>query len=65
MGLNEDLDHAAELATREMVEFLVAEKGLSREEAYALCSLAGDLHVTQAVDQTKGVHVTIAKSIFQ
>jgi acetamidase/formamidase len=65
MGLNEDLDHAAELATREMVDFLVAEKGLSREEAYALCSLAGDLHVTQAVDQTKGVHVTIAKSIFR
>jgi acetamidase/formamidase len=65
MGLNEDLDHAAELATREMVEFLVAEKGLSREEAYALCSLAGDLHVTQAVDQTKGVHVTLAKALFR
>jgi len=25
---------------RQMVEFLVAEKGLSRDEAYALCSLA-------------------------
>ena len=30
-----------------------------------LCSLAADLHVTQAVDQTKGVHATIAKSIFK
>jgi acetamidase/formamidase len=30
-----------------------------------LCSLAADLHVTQAVDQTKGVHVTLAKSIFK
>jgi acetamidase/formamidase len=63
MGLHEDLDEAAKLGTREMVEFLVAEKGLSRDEAYLLCSLAADLHVTQAVDQTKGVHVTIAKSV--
>jgi acetamidase/formamidase len=64
MGLSEDLDEATRLATREMVEFLVTEKGLSRDEAFALCSLAADLHVTQAVDQTKGVHATIAKSIF-
>ena len=48
-----------------MVEFLVAEKGLSRDDAYTLCSLAADLHVTQAVDQTKGVHAMIAKSIFK
>ncbi len=64
MGLNEDLDEAARLATREMVDFLVGEKKLSREDAYVLCSIAADLHVTQAVDATKGVHVTIAKSMF-
>lgn len=65
MGLNEDLDEAAKLATREMVDFLVAEKGLSRDDAYVLCSIAADLHVTQAVDATKGVHVTLAKSVFK
>lgn len=65
MGLHEDLDEATRLATREMVEFLMVEKGLSRDEAYMLCSLAADLHVTQAVDATKGVHATIAKSIFK
>jgi len=64
MGLHEDLDEAARLATRELVDFLVAEKGLSRDEAYVLCSLAADLRVTQVVDQTKGVHAMIAKSIF-
>jgi len=64
MGLDEDLDVAAKLATREMVDFLVAEKGLSRDEAYMLCSLAADLRVTQAVDATKGVHAVIPKSIF-
>ena len=65
MGLHEDLDEATRLATREMVDFLVAEKGLSREDAYTLCSLSMDLHVTQAVDATKGVHAMIAKSIFR
>jgi acetamidase/formamidase len=65
MGLHEDLNEAARLATRELVDFLVAEKGLSRDDAYMLCSLAADLHVTQAVDATKGVHATIAKSYFR
>lgn len=64
MGLHEDLNEAARLATRELVDFLASEKHLTRDEAYMLCSLAADLHVTQAVDATKGVHATIAKAIF-
>jgi acetamidase/formamidase len=64
MGLHTDLDEAARLATREMVDFLVTEKGMKRDDAYILCSLATDLHVTQLVDGTKGVHAMIAKSIF-
>jgi acetamidase/formamidase len=65
MGLNEDLDEATRLAVREMVDFLVAEKKMSRDDAYMLCSLAADLHVTQAVDATKGVHASLAKSFFK
>ena len=38
---------------------------MTRDDAYVLCSLAADLHVTQSVDQTKGVHATIAKSVFK
>ena len=64
MGLDPDLDEAAKLATREMVDFLVTEHKMTREEAYMLCSLAADLRVTQVVDATKGVHAMIAKSIF-
>jgi acetamidase/formamidase len=64
MGLHVDLDEAAKLATREMIDFLVAEKKMSREQAYILCSVAADLRVTQVVDGTKGVHVMLAKSIF-
>jgi acetamidase/formamidase len=65
MGLNEDLDEATRLAVREMVDFLVGEKKMSREDAYMLSALAADLHVTQAVDATKGVHATLAKSFFK
>ncbi len=65
MGLDEDLDQAARLATREMIDFLVAEKHLSRDAAYMLCSVAGNLRVTQAVDATKGVHMMIAKDLFR
>lgn len=64
MGLHEDLDEATKLAVREMVEFLVAEKQLSRDDAYMLCSLAADFRVTQAVDATKGVHAMLPKAIF-
>lgn len=65
MGLDPDLDEAVRLATREMVDYLAAAKGLSRDDAYILCSLSADLRVTQAVDGTKGVHAMIAKSIFR
>jgi len=65
MGLNPDLDEAAKIATREMIDFLVESKQLSREEAYLLCSATMDLIVTQVVDGTKGIHAMIPKSIFQ
>ena len=65
MGLSEDLDQASKLAVREMIEFLVTEKKMNRDEAYLLCSLAADLHVTQTVDVTKGVHAMLPKSIFR
>jgi acetamidase/formamidase len=65
MGLNPDLTEALKMAVRQAIDFLVAEKGLSREDAYMLCSTAVDFNVTQAVDGTKGVHAMIPKSIFR
>ncbi len=65
IGLHEDLDEASRIATREMIDFLVAEKGIPRDEAYILASVAVDLRVTQLVDGTKGIHAMIAKSLFR
>ena len=65
MGLHTDLDEAAKIATREMLDWIVQSKGLSRDDAYLLASAAMDLYVTQVVDGTKGVHAMLPKSIFQ
>jgi len=65
MGLDPDLDQATINAVRDAIDFLTTEKHLSREDAYALCSVAVDFDITQAVDGTKGVHAMIPKSIFK
>ena len=64
MGLNDDLNACATLAVREMIDFLVTEKHLSRDDAYMLASVAADLHITELVDGNKGVHMMLPKSIF-
>jgi acetamidase/formamidase len=65
MGTEEELVVATKTAVREMIDFLVKEKGLSRDDAYMLTSVAADFHITQLVDGKKGVHGMIAKSIFK
>ena len=64
MGLHESLDEAARRATKEMIDYLTTERGLSRDDAYMLTSAAADLHVTQVVDGVKGVHAMLPKAIF-
>jgi acetamidase/formamidase len=64
MGLHEDLDMAAKIATREMLDFIVDTKKLPRDDVLMLLSAVMDLHVTQIVDVTKGIHATVPKSIF-
>ena len=65
MGLHEDLREATRLAALEMIDFLVTEKHLTRDDAYMLASSAADFCITQLVDGNKGVHAMIAKSIFR
>jgi acetamidase/formamidase len=64
MGLHEDLNEATKLAVREMIDFLMTEKHLARDDAYMLASVAADLHITELVDGNKGVHMMLPKSIF-
>ena len=65
MATDPDLNVAAKIAIQEMVDFLVAEKQLTRYVAYQLVSIAGNVAVTQLVDKPNvGVHVRLPKSIF-
>ncbi len=64
LGLHENLEEAMKMAIRETIDFLASEKGLSREDAYALASIAVDFEVTQVVDGVKGIHGMIPKAIF-
>jgi acetamidase/formamidase len=50
MGIDADLMQGAKLAVRAMVDWIAEEHGLSREDAYVLCSLAGDLKILEIVD---------------
>ena len=49
-GFATTIDEAAKKATRYMIDYLVETKGLSREQAYMLCSIAGDLKIAETVD---------------
>jgi len=64
MGFDDDLAAAAHKAILNMVEFIAAEQHLSRDDAYMLTSVAGDVHVTEVVDRNKGIHVLMPKAIF-
>src|SRR6202171_3463386 len=64
MGLHADLTEATKIAVREMINFLMSEKHLTRDDAYMLASVAADLHITELVDRHDGVHMIIAKAIF-
>jgi acetamidase/formamidase len=63
MGMDPDLDQCVVIALRDMIRLLCEKANLSREDAYTLCSLAGDLRVTQTVNGSKGVHMMMAKSL--
>lgn len=59
-GFAETLDAAARKATRYMIDYLEAERGLTRTEAYVLASIAGELKIAEVVDVP---HVLVAMHI--
>lgn len=60
----ETLDLAIRFAMQDMVDWLVAEKDLSAEEAYVLISLSGDVRIGQIVDPAVSVRVAVPKEVF-
>jgi acetamidase/formamidase len=64
MGFSPDLNVATTMAVKNMIDFLMTEKHLSRDDAYMLTSVAVDVDITQLVDGNVGVHAMCPKMIF-
>jgi acetamidase/formamidase len=50
MGIDPDLMSASRTAVRNMISWLADERGMTRDDAYVLCSVAGDLKIHEIVD---------------
>jgi acetamidase/formamidase len=64
MGMDPDLNEALRTAIRETVGFLQG-RGLSAAEAYALCSLAVDFRIGEAVNNVLMVYGAVPKKLFR
>ena len=64
MGFDDDLSEATRLAVRNMIDFLVNDMHMTRDDAYMLISVAGDVDISELVDGNKGVHVMLPKAVF-
>jgi acetamidase/formamidase len=58
-GFDEDLGRAARIALDGMLELMERERGIPRDEALVLASVAVDLRVTQIVNLSVGVHAVL------
>ena len=63
-GTDRDLNLAFRKSLLNAIDFLNLRAGLSKNDAYALCSMAVSFRITQVVNGNKGVHAIIPKSIF-
>jgi acetamidase/formamidase len=65
MGIDPDLMEGSRTAVHSMIDWLEHTHGLGREDAYVLCSIAGNLHIHEIVDAgTWNVGFTLPLSVF-
>jgi len=64
MGFDTSLDRAMETALREMMDYIVETRNISCTDAYTLCSVGVDFHVSQTVNTSKGVPALFSKALF-
>ncbi len=61
LSYGDELAPAMKQAVRDMVEFLVSEKGLAPYDAYTLCSLAGDVRVSRTFRPISPVKMMLSR----
>jgi len=65
MGLHARLDTALQIALRQMIAVIRERVGITKTEAFQLCSPVADFAATQSVNREKGVHVRPRKALLQ
>ena len=65
LSYGEDLAPAMKQAVRDMVDFLVSEKGLAPYDAYTLCSLAGDVRVSRTFRPISPVKMMLSRQALE
>jgi acetamidase/formamidase len=65
MGFDGELNLAMRMAITQTLDFLKEKQKLDFFDALALASIGVDFEVTQVVDQTKGIHAMVPKSLFK
>ena len=61
----EDLGPAMKQAVRDMVDFLITEKGMEPYDAYTLCSLAGDVRVSRTFRPISPVKMMLSRQALE
>ena len=64
LASHEDLDIAVDMATENMVKYLMTSKDMTMAEATMLISLAGNVRICQVVDPKKTIRVEIEDSLY-
>lgn len=59
-----DLGEAMKQAVRDLVDYLVAERGMKPYDAYSLASLAGDVRVSRAFRPISPVKMLLSRDVF-
>ena len=65
MGIDADLKEATKKAVRGIIDYLVASKGMTREDAYMLASVAVNLRMSEVVDLNYAISAALPLSIFR
>jgi amidase len=65
LAYGEDLGLAMRQATRQMVDFLVQEKGMAPYDAYSLLSLAGDIRVSRTFREISSVKMLLPRAVLE
>lgn len=65
IGSADSLEEAGALATRDLLDVLVTEKGYSEDHAYLLLTMIADLEVCQVVNGLRTARVSVDRALFE